>query len=58
MKNENHEGYIAPERMDRFTWQPGDLIVFKTEEEFLKYVEGDNRKFIKYENSKGDENHK
>lgn len=30
MKNENHEGYIAPERMDRFTWQPGDLIVFKT----------------------------
>ncbi len=58
MSEKNIGGYIEPERMNRFTWNEGDLKFFKTEEDFLKYVTENNMTVIKYENFKGEKDSK
>ena len=55
MNKKNPGDHISPERMDRFTWQKGDLKFFESEKDFFEYAEENNLKVIKYENFKDDE---
>ena len=50
MKNseEKKNPRISAERMRRFTWEAGDLIVYKNMEEMIEAAKKDGRKVIIY----------